>query len=79
MLWASEALPIAVTGIVGVVLLVLVKAVPDVGVALFGFSQPVPYFLLAILTLGLAVHQSGLAERLAVYPMRLAGGGPWVL
>lgn len=63
-LWATEALPIAVTGLVGIVLLVLVKAVPDVGVALFGFSQPVPYFLLGILTLGPAVQQSGPAERL---------------
>ncbi len=54
-LWATEALPIAVTGMVGVVLLVLVKAVPDVEVDLFGFSQPVPYFLIGILTLGLAV------------------------
>lgn len=73
-LWATEALPIAVTGIVGVVLLVLVNAVPDVEAALFGFSQPVPYFLIGILTLGLAVQRSGLAERMAVYMIRLAGG-----
>ena len=78
-LWATEALPIAVTGIVGVVLLVLVKAVPDVGVALFGFSQPVAYFLIGILTLGLAVQRSGLAERMAVYLMRSAGGSPRAL
>ncbi len=78
-LWATEALPIAVTGIVGIVLLVLVKAVPDVGVALFGFSQPVSYFIIGILTLGLAVKQSGLAERLAVYLIRLAGGSPRAL
>ena len=78
-LWATEALPIAVTGIVGVVLLVLVKAVPDVGVALFGFSQPVSYFIIGILALGLAVQRSGLAERLAVYLIRLAGGSPRAL
>jgi len=78
-LWSTEALPIAVTGIVGVVLLVLVKAVPDVGVALFGFSQPVAYFLIGILTLGLAVQRSGLAERMAVYLMRSAGGNPRAL
>ena len=78
-LWATEALPIAVTGIVGVVLLVLVKAVPDVEAALFGFSQPVPYFLIGILTLGLAVQRSGLAERMAIYMIRLAGGSPRAL
>ncbi len=75
-LWATETLHIAVTGIVGIVLLVLVGAVDDVEVALYGFSQPVTYFLLGILTLGLAVHQSGLAERMAVYLIRLAGGSP---
>ena len=73
-LWATETLPIAVTGLVGIVLLVLFKAVPNVETGLYGFSQPVPYFLIGILTLGLAVRQSGLAERLAVYLMRLAGG-----
>ena len=42
-------------------------------------SQPVTYFLLGILTLGLAVHRSGLAERMAVYLIRLAGGSPKLL
>lgn len=75
-LWATETLHIAVTGMVGIVLLVLVDGVDDVEVALYGFSQPVSYFLVGILTLGLAVQQSGLAERLAVYLIRLAGGSP---
>ena len=74
--WATEVLPIAVTGLAGVVLLVAVGAVPDVGVGLYGFAQPVCYFLIGILTLGLAVQQSGLAERMAVYLIRLAGGSP---
>ena len=76
LLWATEALPIAVTGLMGMVLLVLLKAVPNVETGLYGFSQPVAYFLIGILTLGLAVRQSGLAERLAVYLIRLAGGSP---
>ena len=78
-LWATETLHIAVTGMVGVVLLVLVDGVDDASVALYGFSQPVTYFLLGILTLGLAVHRSGLAERLAVYLIRFAGGSPKLL
>ena len=78
-LWASEALPIAVTGMAGVVLLILVGAVPDTGSALYGFAQPVSYFIIGILTLGLAVQRSGLAERLASYLMRLAGGSPRML
>ena len=78
-LWATESLHIAVTGMVSIVLLVLVNAVDDIDVALYGFSQPVTYFLLGILTLGLAVHQSGLAERMAAYIVRLAGGSPKML
>ena len=78
-LWATETVPIAVTGIVGIVLLVLVKGVPGVEEALYGFGQPVTYFLVGILTLGLAVQRSGLAERMAVYLIQLAGGSPRLL
>ena len=75
-LWATEVVPIALTGIAGVVLLVLVNAVPDVVQAFYGFSQPVSYFLIGILSLGLGVHKSGLAERVAVHLLRLASGNP---
>ena len=37
------------------------------------------YFLIGILTLGLAVHQSGLAERMAIFLMRGAVGSPYLL
>ena len=69
-LWATETLHIAVTGIVGIVLLILVGGVSDMGEALYGFSQPVAYFLIGILTLGMAVHRSGLAERISTLLMR---------
>jgi solute carrier family 13 (sodium-dependent dicarboxylate transporter), member 2/3/5 len=78
-LWTTEALPIAVTGIVGIVLLVVTGVVSDISDAFYGFSQPVAYFLIGILTLGLAVHQSGLAQRMAVFLLRGAGGSPRVL
>ena len=78
-LWATEALHIAVTGIAGIVLLILVGGVSDVGAALYGFSQPVAYFLIGILTLGMAVHRSGLAERVSILLMRGAGGSPLLL
>ncbi len=78
-LWATEAIHVGVAGIIGVVLLALVGAVPDVGVAVYGFSQPVCYFLIGILTLGLAVYHSGLAERLATLLMRGAIGRPFLL
>jgi sodium-dependent dicarboxylate transporter 2/3/5 len=78
-LWTTEALPIAVSGLVGIVLLVLTGAVSDVTDAFYGFSQPVAYFLIGILSLGLAVHQSGLAQRMALFLMRGAGGSPRML
>ena len=77
--WATGALPMAVTGIAAVVLLTLLRAVPDIQAALYGFSQPVPYFLVGVLTLGLGVQQSGLANRLAGYLVRLARGSPRAL
>ena len=78
-LWITEVIPIAVTGLVGVLLLALLGGVPDFGDSLYGFSQPVAYFLLGILTLGLAVRRSGLAERMAIYLIRGAGGSPAML
>ncbi len=78
-LWVTEVFPIAVSGLVGVLLLVLLGGVPGIGPALYGFSQPVAYFLLGILTLGLAVRRSGLAERMAIYLIRGAGGSPAML
>ena len=75
-LWATELVPVAVTGFACVILLVLVGAVPEVGRALYGFSQPVSYFYLGIMSMGLAVHRSGLAERVAVYLIRLAAESP---
>ena len=78
-LWATGTLHIAVTGIACIVLLVLVGGVPDIGGALYGFSQPVAYFLVGILALGIAVHRSGLAQRVAYLLMRGTGSSPVLL
>lgn len=77
--WATEALPISVTGLAGVVLLIVLGAVPGPVEGLYGFSQPVSYFLIGILTIGLGVQRSGLAERVAVFLIRGAGGKPGLL
>ena len=78
-LWATEALPPGVTSMVVVVALVLSGGVPTVREALSGFAEPVAYFLLAVLTIGLAVARSGLAERLAGAFLRRSGGRPRAL
>jgi len=78
-LWGTEIVPIGVTGILVILGLVLSGGVPNLRQALVGFSQPVPYFLIGVLTIGLAVLKSGLAERLALFFLRRCGGRPKAL
>ncbi len=73
-LWCTEALPAGVTGLVLIVALVLTGAVPNFSDALAGFADPVAYFLIGVLTLGLAVQKSGLAERIAGFFLRRSRG-----
>ncbi|HEY7433749.1 MAG TPA: SLC13 family permease [Methylomirabilota bacterium] len=64
-LWGLEAFPPAVTGIVAILALVVTGAVPGIREGLAGFADPIAYFLIGVLTLGVAVARSGLAERVA--------------
>jgi len=64
-LWTAEVLEPGVTALLGVTLLALTGAAGNVRAALQGFANPVPYFLIGVLTMGVAVVRSGLAERLA--------------
>ena len=64
-LWGLEALPPGVTGVLAIVALVLTGAVAGIREALVGFADPIPYFLIGVLTMGVAVARSGLAERVA--------------
>jgi anion transporter len=73
-LWGLEALPPGVTGMVAIVALVVTRAVPGVREALAGFAEPIAYFLIGVLTLGLAVERSGLADRVAQHLIELSGG-----
>jgi di/tricarboxylate transporter len=73
-LWCTEALPAGVTGVVVVVALVLSGGVRSFQEALVGFAEPVVYFLIGVLTLGLAVLRSGLAERVARFFLRRCRG-----
>ena len=73
-LWCSEALPAAVTGLILVMGLVLSGGVPGFPQALVGFADPVAYFLIGVLTIGIAVSRSGLAERVAFFFLRRSKG-----
>src|SRR3989442_6853172 len=64
-LWTTAALESGTTSLLAIVLLALTGAAPTVRDALSGFVNPVPYFLIGVLAMGLAVAKSGLAERIA--------------
>ena len=73
-LWCTGAIPAAVTGLLVVIALTLSGGVPGFKQALVGFAEPVAYFLIGVLTIGLAVSQSGLAERVARFFLRHCQG-----
>jgi solute carrier family 13 (sodium-dependent dicarboxylate transporter), member 2/3/5 len=73
-LWCTDAIPAAVTGILLVIALVLSGGVSGFPEALIGFAEPVAYFLIGVLTIGLAVLRSGLAERVARFFLRQCRG-----
>jgi anion transporter len=64
-LWTSGSLESGAVALLAVALLALTGATPGLRPALQGFANPVPYFLVGVLALGVAVAKSGLAERLA--------------
>ena len=69
-LWCTETLPMGVTSILVVMALMLSGGVAGFPEALIGFAQPVAYFLIGVLTIGLAVLRSGLAGRVAWFFLR---------
>ena len=73
-LWCTEALPAGVTAIVLVIALVMTGSVSGLPEALSGFAEPVAYFLIGVLTIGLAVSKSGLAERVARFFLHRSRG-----
>lgn len=64
-LWTTRALDGGVAALLGVALLALTGATGGLRQALTGFANPVPYFLVGVLAMGVAVAKSGLAERVA--------------
>ena len=65
LLWTGEVLAPGVAALLSVSLLALSGATTNLRDALQGFANPVPFFLIGVLTMGVAVVRSGLAERLA--------------
>jgi sodium-dependent dicarboxylate transporter 2/3/5 len=64
-LWTTRVLDSGATALLGVALLAFTGAAGGFRQALGGFANPVPYFLVGVLAMGVAVAKSGLAERVA--------------
>lgn len=66
-LWVTEVANMSVVGLLAVILLAITSAVPSLKDALYGFSQPLVYFLFGVLVIGLAARKTGLADSAARY------------
>ncbi len=73
-LWTTRSIDAGATSLLGVALLALTGATTGLRQALQGFANPVPYFLVGVLALGVAVAKSGLAERVARHVLDRADG-----
>ncbi len=74
-LWTCQILSSGTTALLSVTLLALAGATGSLREALYGFAHPVPYFLVGVLTMGVAVVKSGLADRLARWILHQGQGG----
>jgi anion transporter len=73
-LWTTRWLESGATSLLAVALLALTGASGSMRQALQGFANPVPYFLVGVLAMGVAVAKSGLAERVARHILAGARG-----
>lgn len=63
-MWATEALPLAATALVGCLLFWIRTNIP-MAKSFFGFTSDTPWYILGILSLGVMADTTGLAKRLA--------------
>ena len=83
-IWLSEAIPIAMTGLMIPALLALTGAVPKLNQAATAFAQPVALLCLAAFIFAALMMASGIDRRIAVNIMRYAkikrvGGVIWTM
>ena len=70
--WITEALPYALSGLIGCFLFWVLKVVPF-EIAFSGFADQTPWFVFCVLLIGMMATKSGLARRLAYLVMRRVG------
>jgi sodium-dependent dicarboxylate transporter 2/3/5 len=74
-LWATEALPVAVTALLAVVLQPLL-GIEEARAAFASFMSPVFFFVLSMFFLAAAIVASGIDQRFALALLARAGGDP---
>jgi solute carrier family 13 (sodium-dependent dicarboxylate transporter), member 2/3/5 len=72
-LWSTEAIPIAATSLLVLVVLPLLGVAASIGGAAAGFTSPVVFFVIGAYCLAIALVQSGLGHRFALYLFTLCG------
>jgi anion transporter len=75
-LWATEALPVALSSLLLLILLGTSAGLPSLTQAFVGFTSPVVFFLLGVQVISVAVLKSGLAARAARLFLARARGRP---
>ncbi len=73
-MWMTEAIHSSVVGLLAVALLAVTSAVPSLKDALYGFSQPLVYFLFGVYIMAIAASKSGLAESAARWMLAQSRG-----
>ncbi len=73
LLWIAEPIPFHIAGLVGMILLALLKAETFVNVVKLGFGNDTVLFFIGVLALSAAITKSGLGRRVSMLILRLTG------
>ncbi len=73
LLWMTESLPFHITGMLGMILLVLLKADHFKSIVQLGFGNDTVVFFIGVLTLSVCVAKAGLGQRLSLMILALTG------
>jgi len=72
-LWSTEAIPIALTSLLMVVLPPILKVVTSISGAAVGYTSPVVFFVIGAYCIAFAVVQSGAGQRFALWLFTRSG------
>lgn len=78
-LWVTEALPFAITGLAALVTLVALKGAPLKELVRDGFGNQIFLFFIGVLILSAAINETPLMQRITSWLLRRLGGKPRLL